>query len=521
MERPGPPAGTSAADATTGSTVLYGGLWNGLSTLLPPLYVLAQSVAAARFLGPERLGVQTYIAWAALSLAMLLGVGMSRALSRYVATLLGSGDPGSVRTLVRWGWRVQIAAAVVGGGVLLTVAAASDEQALAWTLVAGVCVLSVLQTVPASVLIGLQEWRRYSVIGLATGVVGTAATVVVLALGGGIAGMFAVELVVVLVNLSWAKVLADRALPGGSAEAAFRSTRWRREVGGFAALATVQALLTLIVWRRSEVFFLDLFASTTEIAHYSIAFGIAFAVQQLPGGLVGALIPAIATLLGAGQTDRIRAGVGRALRLALLLSLPLTAGLLAVGPRLVSVVYGADYAAAGTALRVFVVVLPLVTVALVAGGVLQAYGRIRAMIWTAVVATVVDLGLVLLLVPSSGALGAAVANTTAQGTLAGLRLWVAIRTVGGTEWALPAVGRATVAAVLAGVCGWLPVLALTGAVGLGIGVLAGLLVFALVAVPLRVIPPADAAWLREAAGDRLGGLVGRVCDRFAPAPSSR
>lgn len=505
-----PRESTSAADATTGSTVLSGGLWNGLSTLLPPLYGLVQSVVAARILGPELFGVQTYIAWASVSVVLLLGVGMSRALSQYVATLLGADKAGSLRDLVRWAWGVQALVALFGGAALAVVAVRSDDQALSWALVAGVCVVSVLQPVPASVLIGLQRWRPYTVIGLVTGLLGTVATVLVLAAGGGIAGMFAVEFGAGLIGLVWASVLAARVLPARSG-ASRAGLGMRREMGSYAALMTVQALLTLIVWRRSEVFFLERYASTSQIALYSVAFGIVFAVQQLPGGLAGALTPALATLLGAGQTDRIRVGVGRAMRLVLLVSLPMTAGLLAVGPALITLVYGTDFAPAGAILLVFVGVLPLVTVALVAGAVLQAYGLVRQMIWTGIAATIVDIGLVLLLVPGHGAMGAALANTAAQATLAGLRVWFAVRVVGGIDPQLATVARAVVAAAAAGLAAWVPVLALGGFLGLAAGVIGGVVVFGVASSVLGVLGSDDAAWMRDTAGHRLGGLVGRAC----------
>lgn len=511
---------TGAADATTGSTVLSGGLWNSLSTVLPPLFILLQSVAAARFLGPDRLGVQTYIAWAALSLSMLLTVGLSRALSRYIALALGARAGGDVGSLVRWAWRVQAGAALAGGGLLLTVAATSHKQSLVWSIVAGVVFLSALQTVPAAVLIAMQRWRAYTLIGLVTGIVGSVATVAVLAAGGGIAGMFAVELVVVLINLVWALALVRRAIPPQSDDSRHVGLLVR-EVRGYAVLATVQAVLTLIVWRRSEIFLIEHFAPVSQVAVYSIAFGIVFAVQQLPAGLVGALTPAIATLLGAGQIDRIRSGVARALRLALLFSLPVTAGLLAVGPDLVEVVYGADYTAAGPVLLVLVLVLPLVTVADVGGAVLHAYGQIRQMIVIGLVATVIDVVLALLLIPDHGAMGAAVANAAAQATLAGLRVVLAVRAVGGTDWEPVVLLRALLASSAAGLAGWLPIVFIGGGVGLVTGVLAGVLVFAGLAVPLRVLPVQDAAWLRRMAGPRLGGLVGRVCDRYLSMTGSR
>ena len=54
---------SSAAEATTGQTVLTGGLWHGLGLLLPQLYTVVISVAAARILGPDDLGRQSFIAF--------------------------------------------------------------------------------------------------------------------------------------------------------------------------------------------------------------------------------------------------------------------------------------------------------------------------------------------------------------------------------------------------------------------------------------------------------------------------
>ena len=46
-------------------------MWQSAGNLMPQLYTLAISVAAARFLGPERLGRQSFIAFVALSVVML------------------------------------------------------------------------------------------------------------------------------------------------------------------------------------------------------------------------------------------------------------------------------------------------------------------------------------------------------------------------------------------------------------------------------------------------------------------
>src|SRR5207249_1415017 len=97
----------------------------------------------------------------------------------------------------------------------------------------------------------------------------------------------------------------------------------RREVLRYAGLASFQVILAIIVWRRSEFLFLDRYAGDSEIALYSIAYAATNALTLIPVGIASVLIPAVSTLHGAGETDRIRIGFARALRLMLTLTFPL------------------------------------------------------------------------------------------------------------------------------------------------------------------------------------------------------
>ena len=81
-------------------------------------------------------------------------------------------------------------------------------------------------------------------------------------------------------------------------------------------------ILTFVVWRRSEFLFLNHYSTDSEIAIYSVAFSSVATLLLIPQAIVGVLLPAVATLLGAGATERIRQGFERAIRLLLVLTLP-------------------------------------------------------------------------------------------------------------------------------------------------------------------------------------------------------
>src|SRR3954463_13546094 len=90
---------TAPAEPTTGATVVRGGLWTLVSKLLPQAFVAVVSIAAARFLGPQLFGRQSFIAFTEVGVIYLLSGGLPLAVSRYVGLSLGADEPGLIRPL--------------------------------------------------------------------------------------------------------------------------------------------------------------------------------------------------------------------------------------------------------------------------------------------------------------------------------------------------------------------------------------------------------------------------------------
>jgi O-antigen/teichoic acid export membrane protein len=514
-----PGSGPDPAASTTAGSLFRGGAWNTTSRLVPQLYVLAISIAAARFLGAEQFGRQSFIAFVQLSLVLFLSGGLAVTATRFVGDALGRRQPAALASLVRWVWRVEAVAAVIGGSVLVLAAELGAEPESAWVLAAVACTLGVLHSAPSAILTGAQRWRAASIVGLITGAGSTVAIIVVLAAGGGITGMFAVEAAVALVNVVWTSVLARRsvaevALPG--TEERLDPDAWRglrRDVWRYALPTTYGFVLAIIVWRRSEFFFLDQYSSDTQIALYSVVFAVVAALVQVPDALAAITLPAVATLAGAGQAERIRAGFSRALRLVLLASLPVTAVSFALGPTLLLVVYGEEFRDTRSVLLIMLAPFPLLPLLSLSRSVLAGLGRLRVPLTVETGAAVLNVALAFLLVPGHGAVGAAIANVAAQATAAVLVLAYSLKEVRPAAWRPLALWRAAVAAVAAGLAGWAMVLLLPDLAALVAGSAAAAAVFVVLAFALRILPPEDAVWLDEHAGSRLGGLVGTFCRR--------
>jgi O-antigen/teichoic acid export membrane protein len=499
---------------TSGASVLGGGVWKVISVALPQLYVLTVSIVAARYLGPAAFGRQSFIAFVELSLISLLAAGLPVALMRQVGEAIGSGRRGAVRSLFRWALSLELAGALVGGLSLAAAGLLGAEPHAAWVLAGVVCALGILHTVPSALLIGLQRWRQATVAGIATGGVSTVATIVVLALGGGITGMFAVEAAASAAILAWTVALARRALDDVAPQPA-PAPDLRRRMTRTAGLASITVVLDLIVWKRSEFVFLEGFSTDEQIAFYSIAFAVVTAVVRLPGTVAGVLAPAFANLMGAGETERIRLGFARSMRLLVLVALPLVAAALALGPAAVETVWGDGFADAGAPLLIMAAASILGPISDLGYALFLGIGRLRVPLATDGFAALVNVGLALLLIPGHGAVGAALANSGAQLAAAVPIVVFARRTLRGIPWAparlLPVLAVSAAAGTAARTCVHL----IGGDAGLVAGSAAGVLVFVGLALSVGVLPREDAAWLERAVGDRLRGVVGEVCRRIS------
>jgi O-antigen/teichoic acid export membrane protein len=507
------PASDQAA-RTTGASLLRGGAWTAVSSVVPQLYTVALSIAAARFLGPSDFGRQSFIAFVAISIHLVLTSGIGLALMRSVAETLGRDRPDQALGLVAWAWRLQVVSALIGGAALVVVAVAGAEPAAAWALAGAFVTLAVLQSVANAVLLGAQRYRSAALIGLVTGGLTVPVTIVVLAAGGGIAGIFAVEAVVAGANLIWAALIARRVLPASSRRVAITPVV-RRATLRFAGWTTATALVTLVVWRRSEFLFLAHYSTDVQIGLYSIGFAAVSALATLPERLSTVLVPAFATLRGASADERIRSGYSRSLRLLLIVSFPLTAGAVAVGPALLRVVYGHEYRDAGAVLTILAAVIPFTAVSSVASALLSGLDDARTPLVVGLVAAVVNVGLAFALIPRFDAVGAAAANVGAQaaGTVA---LYVGARRFSGpAEWRAGSLLRCALAATGCGLASRAVLELVDGGAGIAVAIPFGAAVFLALAVGLRVLSVDDADWLDGHLGHHLGGRVGALARRAA------
>jgi O-antigen/teichoic acid export membrane protein len=497
-----------------GGSVLRGGAWQSASRVLGQGYTLVVSIVAARYLGAAGMGRLVFITYVYTTIVALLSAGLPIAVNRFTAELLGSGRPDAIRSLYVWARRIEAGAAALGGGILVTVFLAGAEPRGAWLAAAVACSASALHTIPNAILLGARRWRQASLVGVASGIIGAAVKLVLLAAGQGIAALVAVDACVALANLAVASWLA-RGTVGQRHDVAPPSDLIPR-AARYAAASTLAVVLGLVVLQRSEIIFLQRFTDDVEIALYSLPYSAVEMLNLFPAMLAVAAASAFATLFGAQAHDRIQRGFGRACRLTVLLTLPLTAAAITLGPDALLIAYGDDFSGTGPVLVVLLLAFPVFSLMAMSTSVVQGFGKQRAPLVALGVAAATAITLDLLLIPRFESVGAAIAHAAAQVVASVLLLAYALRLVGGIERDAGALLRLIVLSAGAAGAAIVPVLLLATVPGFLLGGLAFLCSFALLAVVLRPIPAVDAAWLGDALGNRFGPNGRRVVRAVTP-----
>jgi O-antigen/teichoic acid export membrane protein len=500
----------TAGSVTSGASVVRGGFWTAASMVLPQFFTLAVSVTAARELGPDGLGRQSFIAFVAASAISVFGFGLPVALMRTVGECLGAGRAAEARGLVVWAARLSSFGATGALATVLAAAFAGADPRTAWVLAAVTAALGVVTAIPGAALTGLQHWRDTAVVVLVWSAIGAAATILLLAAGGGVTSMIAAQLATaagILVGVTTRAVRRLRAVAPASATPSreLKMTVLRNAVPAFAA-----AMLTLIVFRRSEFFFLQHWWNDRQTALYSVAFSAVTTLVFLPQALAMVVSPAMATLLGARQLDRIRSGYARSLRLLLIAALPIAAGALALGPTTVELVFGARFQGSRLPLLILLAPFPLVPLTTLSYSLVIGLGKIRVPLIVGLGSASLNIGLDLALIPNHAAVGAAVANACAQTATALAAVVVGARLTAPVRWEARTLAHAALASAAAGTAAFGAVASLQGVPGVVAGILAGAGAFITCARLLRILPADDAAWIDASFGALAGGSLGRA-----------
>lgn len=352
---------------------------------LPLLVGLASMPAIVHGLGTERFGLLA-LSWTLLSAFVVFDVGIGRALTRFTADALGSGDTGKIPGLVRPAVMGQVMLGALGGGVLaaaagplitrfLNVAPQFYAEAIRALQIVGLSLPVVLVSISFQGI--LEAAQRFDVLAGIRSVSGTAAFLIPLAgvfFSWDLPGIMLALLVVRAFLLGVAFVACTRIVSNLNAPIRLERRRLRALLT-FGAWVTVSGIAGWVL-SLADRLVIGNQLTMTALAHYTIPQDLVTRLGLASASTAMVLFPAFSTLGGAGDQERLRLLFGRSTKLAVLAGVP-AFGLLAVlAPDILGVWLGPALAKhSAPVLRVLAAGAGLQLVAAAAYVLLQGLGR--------------------------------------------------------------------------------------------------------------------------------------------------
>jgi O-antigen/teichoic acid export membrane protein len=453
-----PPSTPSAGQSKRVQKIAANSVWVTLDTVVGFGSGFVASILVARAFGPEKLGYYSYLIWVTNVIGSPSNFGIPMATRKYMAEYIGRGSFAFAKHIMGLGLRFQayVSAIVVALGLLLVYTVVPPQH----RTYAMLAVLSLaptwLNSVASAANMAAQDFAanvRPSVVSTVVNLVGVLLTIF---LGWGLVGLAASLLVSRAVDAIYRHWLFHQRVGAEwkalMATAPDQSDNWASEVAivrkrmvRFCLQSGFLQLLTIVVWDRSEMFFLQRFREIQQVAFYSLAFNI---TQQL------LLFPRVfATAANANLLNRVGEEPEKTgpmaitvLRYMMIAAFPLTLGMAALSAPVTRLLYGHAYDAVIPVLAILALFGSAKAMAVPAQQLIIAMDRQDIIIKLMIAAGVFNIAVDLALIPRYGALGAAIGNSAAQ-VLGAAIIWVGACRLAHIKFPVSNMGKLLIATV--------------------------------------------------------------------------
>jgi O-antigen/teichoic acid export membrane protein len=219
----------------------------------------------------------------------------------------------------------------------------------------------------------------------------------------------------------------------------------RRNIRRNSLTYTAQDVFGLVL-ARADVLLLAALSTNAAVGLYGSAYRLFEATTFINVALAGAFT-AMFTYLGRDTTPTVAAVFQRSIKLCLALLLPMAVAMGLLADPLSRAFFGEQFAAAADPLRLLAPVVVLFGVMVLCSVLVLYREHPKRMVYTVAVASAVNVGLNLGLVPSLGEVGAAIAMLGSMVVYVTLAMWLAVLEVGRVNW-LSMTGAPIVAAAI-------------------------------------------------------------------------
>ncbi len=389
---------------------------------------MAASVFMARSLGPNDLGIFHQVSWFAGTVSVVVSLGFITCITKFTAQYRAEGRDADIVAAVRFIFYVELAITVVTTAGLIFLSPRIAEHYFTgkqtWLFrLAFMAITPGIQTaIFSATLEGAQIFRYQSLHSLTVTPLALLTKVYLMTHGYGLLSLFWTNLIFSIVNLIFFFFACRRE---GLLRGWFRTrggSTWKKEVLTYNRSLIGIHFVDLIVWSRSENFFLGKYCAAPQIAYYNLAHNlITKFTGALPNLMWRILLPIAAEQQGRQETDKIKRTYHHALRYVAFFAFPSVTACFIASYELIVIFYGHAYSEAKVCFQILCLGALLSNLAQPGAAAIYASNKQGFVLRYGSVLAVLNILLDIWLIPRYGAPGAAACygTTTSLGVIGG------------------------------------------------------------------------------------------------------
>lgn len=416
-------------------TATQGSWWNYIQYLFSIGTSFVLSIVLIRYIPTSTYGVYTYVIFVSGALVLAMNFGLTTTIQTYIPPLHFTQKLDERNRTFRQLLKIQLL--IVTGSLILLLPLASQWHRLTsfqvhnFGLLIGIAILiaavSVCINFFSTLLNSLQRFKTFAQISIISQLLGIVAVLLMVFLHQQILFILLFGLginLTILLRYFW----LSRDL-WENIKAIITERIVTKKMFSFSFLAYINILLQLVIWDRSEFFFLGKFQSSEQLAIYGVAYTASLMLVGLLDPVMGVFVSILSELVGKNDWKRIQLIIEKTSKYAGIVLLPVVTILLFYSALPISFLYGKQFLSVSIILP-WLAFSALISRAFIPAWALTTYKHdLGTIVKIELGIAAINVFLDVLLIPRFGFIGAAWANCLTQ-TIAVIAIAVFIRKYG-------------------------------------------------------------------------------------------
>lgn len=455
-------------------------LWSAIGSIGNSIGTLLCNIAVARILGPQGAGEWAYIIWLTATVGIFIGIGLPEALTRYVAELRGFNLVNEANKLTFAILKYSFILTIIGLFITIILLIYGNNYTIQILYISVFLFVSQrAANLARAYLSGEQRFKELAYWMIASTVTQILLIVITSQIWGVAGALCSFSLGIMVLGLPLVFVFKLK-----QNENIFQAYFYQR-VKNYALITWLSTIISMLVWQRMEIAFLEHYYSSREVGIFNIGLTTALMVSQAPAYLSGALIPFFAKSFGQNDRHTISRTYFFAIKFIAALNFPICFIGAALSQPLTEFLYGSAFSDASIVSAVMLIAAAFAGTSTVQSALVQGMDRPWFISASGIIGAILIMIIGFGVIPVWGIIGTAVSKASIQVIMVLLGTWYINHFLKFT-FPLLSIFKIIIASTIAALVAYISFIKISNLTGCLLGLFFGIIAFILSGKTLKI-----------------------------------